>query len=686
MAAAPGRRLLTETNPGIWEKPARQEFEARIRANSLRCVPSESQSFCQWHAHHISSSQSPSFDSQSSISSSLIMKLLFSFLFMFTTLAQAAMAPISLHPDNPRYFLWRGQPTVIITSGEHYGAVLNLDFDYRRYLDTLAKDKLNGTRLWAGAYAETGGNFGIADNTLNPAAGRFISPWARSDQPGYADGGNKFDLTRWDEAFFKRLKDFVGYAAKKGIVVEVNLFCPMYEESMWSMCPMNRANNVNGLGAISRHDPLTLDKSGGLLAVQEAMVRQFAAELREFDNVTFEIVNEPYATNPPVPDDWQRHLTDVLAAAMKDWPQPFLISWNIANGSAKVMNPHPAVSFFNFHYATPPDAAAVNWNLNKPIGDNETGFRGTGDAVYRGEAWDFIIAGGALFNHLDYSFTVGHEDGTYQYPATQPGGGNPTLRRQFGILRDFIHGFDFVHMKPENSIIKGGVPTGGTSRALVAPGKAYAIYVRQAAATGQFSVRWTGLIEAPLTGELSFHTSSNDGVRFWANDQLLIDKWVDQSEIEHTGKLAVIKGQKLRVKLEYFYNGGQAAAKLAWSGPGLKKEAVPASALLLPDGSGRGMKGEYFSGNQFDAPWHSRTDAQLNFAWGTTSPFPAKAADGAVALQVELPAGHWQAEWLDTKTGKLANPVQLKGPGISTLSAPAFTDDIALRILKRQDP
>ena len=243
------------------------------------------------------------------------MKPLLFMAFLLSGLSGLRAAPIRLHPDNPRYFQWRGQPTVIITSGEHYGAVLNLDFDYRRYLDTLAKDKLNGTRLWAGAYAETGGNFGIAENTLDPAAGRFISPWARSDQPGYADGGNKFDLTRWDDAFFKRLKDFVGYASKKGVVVEVNLFCPMYDESMWSVCPMNTRNNVNGLGAISRHDPLTLDRSGGLLAVQEAMVRKFAAELRGSDNVTFEIVNEPYATDPRVPDNWQRHMTDVLAAA-----------------------------------------------------------------------------------------------------------------------------------------------------------------------------------------------------------------------------------------------------------------------------------------------------------------------------------------------------------------------------------
>jgi hypothetical protein len=37
---------------------------------------------------------------------------------------------IRLHPENPRYFLFRGQPTVLITAGEHYGSVINLDFDF----------------------------------------------------------------------------------------------------------------------------------------------------------------------------------------------------------------------------------------------------------------------------------------------------------------------------------------------------------------------------------------------------------------------------------------------------------------------------------------------------------------------------------------------------------------------------
>ncbi|UCE49364.1 MAG: hypothetical protein JSW47_04315, partial [Phycisphaerales bacterium] len=58
-----------------------------------------------------------------------------------------------------------------------------------------------------------------------------------------------------------------------------------------------------------------------------------------------------------------------------------------------------------------------------------------------------------------------------------PGGGGPLLHKQLGILRDFINGFDFVKMKPDNSIIKGGVPDNATARALVEKGRAYAIYI-----------------------------------------------------------------------------------------------------------------------------------------------------------------------------------------------------------------
>ena len=92
----------------------------------------------------------------------------------------ASAEPLRLHPQNPHYFLFRGKPTVLVTSGEHYGAVVNLDFKYDVYLDALAADGLNLTRLFVGSYLEKPGDFGIRFNTLAPAPGRAITPWARS--------------------------------------------------------------------------------------------------------------------------------------------------------------------------------------------------------------------------------------------------------------------------------------------------------------------------------------------------------------------------------------------------------------------------------------------------------------------------------------------------------------------------
>src|SRR5436190_17820888 len=222
---------------------------------------------------------------------------------------------LQLHPRNPHYFLFRGKPTVLITSGEHYGAVLNLDFNYVKYLDTLAKDGLNLTRTFAGAYCEPSGAFNIASNTLAPAPNRFICPWARCDRPGYANGGNKFDLTKWDEAYFKRLKDFVAKASKRGVVVELNFFTPFYEENIWELSPVNARNNINGIGHVARTNVYTLTHNGGVLAVHEAMVRKIVTELNGFDNLYYELCNEPYFGGVML--DWQSHIADVIVESEK---------------------------------------------------------------------------------------------------------------------------------------------------------------------------------------------------------------------------------------------------------------------------------------------------------------------------------------------------------------------------------
>jgi hypothetical protein len=381
-------------------------------------------------------------------------------------------APIALHPDNGHYFVWRGEPTILITSGEHYGALLNLDFDYVRYFDALAADKLNHTRVFSGTYREVSSSFGITDNPLAPKPNRFICPWKRSGQPGYFDGGNRFDLTQFDEDYFARLDDLMEAARERGIVVEMTLFCPLYNDELWAASPMNQANNINGTGDCPRTEVYTL-RHERLLDVQLAVTRKIVRHLNRFDNLYYEVCNEPYFGG--VTDQWQRRIAEAIVETELELPHRHLISLNVANGRKKVENPHASVSIFNFHYCTPPDAVAMNYHLNRVIGENETGFRGRHDLLYRSEAWDFLLAGGGLYNNLDYSFTPAHPDGTLaEYRS--PGGGSPALRRQLRILKEFLYGFDFVRMAPEAAVIRNVSPE-LTAYALVERGKAYAIYL-----------------------------------------------------------------------------------------------------------------------------------------------------------------------------------------------------------------
>ena len=99
-----------------------------------------------------------------------------------------------------------------------------------------------------------------------------------------------------------------------------------------------------------------------------------------------------------------------------------------------------------------------------------------------------------------------------------------------------------------------------------------------------FSASWEGKVEPQYSQTYTFYTVADDGVRLWVNDQLVIDKWVDQGPTEWSGQIALQAGQRYDIRMEYYENGGGATAKLLWSSASQAKGVIP-QARLYPAGA-----------------------------------------------------------------------------------------------------
>ncbi|AWR87718.1 galactose oxidase-like domain-containing protein [Meiothermus taiwanensis] len=95
-----------------------------------------------------------------------------------------------------------------------------------------------------------------------------------------------------------------------------------------------------------------------------------------------------------------------------------------------------------------------------------------------------------------------------------------------------------------------------------------------------FSIRWIGLIEAPVSGTYTFTVLADDGVRLWVNDQLLIGAWFDQNLTRRSATISLQAGQTYRLKLEYYNRDARGAVKLRWAYPGQPEQVVPPSAFV----------------------------------------------------------------------------------------------------------
>ena len=150
---------------------------------------------------------------------------------------------------------------------------------------------------------------------------------------------------------------------------------------------------------------------------------------------------------------------------------------------------------------------------------------------------------------------------TATYRAVTGGGGN-------GLSVTYYNNMDFT-----GTTVTGVDPTVDFSWGAGSPAAAIA--------NDTFSARWTGQVQAPVTGTYTFYTQSDDGVRLWVNNQQLVNNWTDHGSTENSGTIALTAGQRYDIRMEFYENGGDAVARLSWSsGASLPKAVVPTARLF----------------------------------------------------------------------------------------------------------
>lgn len=238
----------------------------------------------------------PSFEEQSSLS------------------AANSSGPISIHPENPKYFIFRGKPLVLIAASEHYGSVVNPSFNFEKYLAQAAADKQTMTRVFL-LYRElpTARN---PSATLCPLSPVFLAPWPRIGPGKALDGEPIYDLDRWNPDYFERLHKFLSLASQLAIVVELTMFSNTYADDVWALNPLRAENNLQRIGHVGWPDYTSL-KDKSLVARQAAYARKMVQETGTYDNVYYEICNEPgggmagHASSEDV-DAWQLEMGTVI--------------------------------------------------------------------------------------------------------------------------------------------------------------------------------------------------------------------------------------------------------------------------------------------------------------------------------------------------------------------------------------
>jgi hypothetical protein len=98
------------------------------------------------------------------------------------------------------------------------------------------------------------------------------------------------------------------------------------------------------------------------------------------------------------------------------------------------------------------------------------------------------------------------------------------------------------------------------------------------------AARWTGTITPEFSEAYTFSAIGDNGFRLWVDDELLIDHWVDDWDVEQTAApIELEAGQAYTFRMEMFQNTGGSHLRLRWQSPSQEREIVPTDAFTYPD-------------------------------------------------------------------------------------------------------
>lgn len=314
----------------------------------------------------------------------------------------------------------------------------------------------------------------------------------------------------------------------------------MYEVS-WPVMPFFNRNNINNVGhyegkdfwLFSTADPRNAD----VMERQKAYIAKITTELNAYDNVIFDICDEPELWTPKgtnvVP--WIMSLKDAFLGAESKLPKKHLFGQTVRGGASPTLSSESWNQWLPTEYITyAEEALAGDYVWNKPIVVVETawynpikldnGYKDVNDV--RLETWEFMVGGGA-----------GHINLNGEYYHGQEAGGDDThnsIVPQKKVLRDFMNSFDYVRM---SRITDFSAPTGTIASAMGENGKQYAFYIFHGKLTnGCFWVGTPGSYE----DEITFNTIPAGTYRL---------EWIDPATgaVKHTETVAHV-GAKLVLK------------------------------------------------------------------------------------------------------------------------------------------